>query len=623
MQVAYLDLVKEATPRMKSRLEQPPLVETVERAQDGEHDAFRDLVLRFQDMAVGYAYSLLGDFHLAEDAAQEAFIAVRFDLKSLRTPSAFVPWLRTVVRKHSDRISRQRRVDVTLEEQDERWATDAPTPLDAIERGEISEHVGRAIASLPQKQRDVVTLYYIGDQSSRQVAEFLNLPITTVKKRLHDAKPKLRRSTATLAKRFLKDHKPSQTQEFSDAVLRLTAPDQERDAATVYSLFEAEDHPSSHEWRAGRLSESHVDWNASRVAFMKDEGEEKLVAALNVYDLTMQIGNAEVRVAGINGDVLDGDLSDRRGYILDQIVPDALTSLSEAGYDLVVTFDDESFWMRHGFVLGWRALQWRVGVTDLRVNDVPTLEQIEASHQEELAAIYNTTSTGLTGTVRRPTYLRNKHPGEFSTYLWRGTDGKIAGYVSGSVGPGEGIFWVDEVAGDAEECLGVLRSVADAEDCTELFFDRLHYKSAVGVMLRQLGSCRLFTGARDGRARWYVVRVVNLRSLVTKLVPILRERLLGSGFSGWHGSLSIHLQEQETSQEITLIFKDDGIQVLEGVNASNSIRGDQSITQLLLGCESPDEVTSVNGIEVVGSDASDLLSVLFPIQYPQMENQAL
>ena len=608
---------------MNTRLEQPSLAETVERAQVGEHDAFRDLVLRFQDMAVGYAYSLLGDFHLAEDAAQEAFVAVHFELKSLRTPTAFVPWLRTVVRKHCDRISRQRRVDTPLDEQDDRWGTDTPTPLDAIEGGEILSSVNRAISSLPQKQRDVVTLYYMGEQSSRQVAEFLNLPITTVKKRLHDAKPKLRRSTATLAKRFMKDHKPSQTQEFSDSVLRFTAPDRERDAPAVYSLFEAEDHPSSHEWRAGRLSDSHVDWNASRVAFTEEENEERLVAALNVFDLTMRIGNAEVRVAGINGDVLEGDLSDRRGHILDRIVPDALNSMSEAGYDLVVTFDDESFWMRHGFVLGWRALQWRVSLDDLPVNDVPKLEQIEATHQDELAAVYNTSTIGLTGTVRRPTYRRNKHPGEFSTYFWRGADGKIAGYVSGSVGPGEATFWVDEVAGDAETGLAVLRSVADAEDCKEFYFDRLHYKSTVGLKLRQMGSCRLFTGARDGRARWYVARILNLKSLMSKLAPMLRNRLMNSRFAGWHGSLSICLQEQDASQSITLVFENDGIQVLEGANALNAISGDQSIVQLLLGCESPDEVVSVNGMEVVGSDTAGLLSVLFPEQYPQMENQAL
>lgn len=608
---------------MTPRLEQASLTDTVERAQSGEREAFRNLVLRFQDMAVGYAFSLLKDFHLAEDAAQEALVAVFFELKSLRSPSAFVPWLRTVVRKHCDRISRRRQIDRPFEEQDEAWMTDTPSPLDAIEQEEMSELVGQAIASLPQHQRDVVTLYYIGEQSSPQVAEFLNLPISTVKKRLHDAKPKLRRSTSTLAKRFLKDHKPSESTEFSDRVLRFTAIDREKDAASVYSLFEAEDHPSRHEWRAGRLSQSHADWNVSRVAFIQAGSEEKLVAALNVYDLTMRIGSAEVRVAGINGDVLDAQLTDRRENVFDGIVTDSLSSMSESGYDLVVTFDDESFWLRHGFVLGWRALQWQAKVTDLPHNRERKLERVESTHREELAAVYNASSSGLTGTVRRPTYRRNKHPGEFSTYMWRNSDGKIAGYISGGPGPAEGCFWVDEVAGDAETCLATLRSVADAEKCTECYFDRLHYKSAVGTLLRQRGSCRLFTGIRNGRARWYVAKIVNLKSLMNKLAPLLSERLQATGFEGWCGSLSILLEEDDASDAVTLVIEKGEIQVVDGAGASNSISGDQSITQLLLGCETPDEVIVSNGIEVKGERTADLVSVLFPAQFPQMENQAL
>ena len=61
---------------------------------------------------------------------------------------------------------------------------------------------------------------------------------------------------------------------------------------------------------------------------------------------------------------------------------------------------------------------------------------------------------------------------------------------------------MDEVAGEADTCLAVLRAIAEAEQCTELYFDRLHYKSAVGVRLRQTGSCRLFTGTKSAKARW-------------------------------------------------------------------------------------------------------------------------
>lgn len=58
----------------------------IERTRSGQLDAYGDLVRRFQDMAVDYAYSLLGDFHLAEDAAQEAFVRAYLELSELRQP---------------------------------------------------------------------------------------------------------------------------------------------------------------------------------------------------------------------------------------------------------------------------------------------------------------------------------------------------------------------------------------------------------------------------------------------------------------------------------------------------------------------------------------------------------
>lgn len=606
---------------MASREGNSSLAVTVRRAQGGEIPAFRELVVGFQDMAVGFAFSLLGDFHLAEDAAQEAFLAVFEDLGALREPGAFVPWLRTVVRKHCDRISRRRRLAEPLEADDERLLADAPSPLDAIEQDEVEEIVGRAIASLPAKQRDVVTLYYVGEQSGRQVATFLDLPLTTVKKRLHDAKPKLRRSMARMTKEFLEEHRPSRDSDFSERVLRLVAPDPSKDADAVYGLFEAEDHPSRDEWRAGRLADSHVDWRVSRIAFAREGGAERLVAALNVYDLAMRLGTAEIRVAGINGDVQSADHAGSRGDILARLAGEAVASLREEGYDMAVTFDDEALWLRHGFALGWRALQWQVLVADLPMADIPEVERVQSVHADDLAAVYNAAARGLTGTVRRPTYRRNKHPGEFLTYLWRGADGSTAGYVSGSPGPGE-YFWVDEVAGDATTCLAVLRSVADAEGCKELYFDRLHYKSAVGVQLRQMASCGLFTGTKSRKARWYVVSIVNLKATVTKLAPVLHERLLGSPLAGWRGSLSILLEQGDATEAVTLVVQDGGVDVRDGAVGSHGIRGGQAIAQLLLGSEEAGEVVGVNGIEVRG-DADALLPVLFPAQWPQMENQAL
>ncbi len=60
------------------------LQSTIAKAQSGDLDAYGQLVRGFQGMACGYAYSILGDFHLAEDAAQDAFIQAYRELGSLR-----------------------------------------------------------------------------------------------------------------------------------------------------------------------------------------------------------------------------------------------------------------------------------------------------------------------------------------------------------------------------------------------------------------------------------------------------------------------------------------------------------------------------------------------------------
>ena len=63
----------------------------VRRAQTDDLEAYNEIVRRLQDMAVMYAYSLLGDFHLAEDVAQESFVAAYLDLHKLQAPGIGAP----------------------------------------------------------------------------------------------------------------------------------------------------------------------------------------------------------------------------------------------------------------------------------------------------------------------------------------------------------------------------------------------------------------------------------------------------------------------------------------------------------------------------------------------------
>src|SRR5512136_1864218 len=82
------------------------LISLIQRAQAGDAEAYGVMVTRFQNMAYGYAYACLGDFDLAQDAAQEAFIEAYQRLPLLREPFAFPAWLKQIVYKHCDRLMR-------------------------------------------------------------------------------------------------------------------------------------------------------------------------------------------------------------------------------------------------------------------------------------------------------------------------------------------------------------------------------------------------------------------------------------------------------------------------------------------------------------------------------------
>ena len=81
----------------------------ISRAQAGDLDAYGRIIQRFQDMAVGYAYSILGDFHLAEDAVQEAFIEAYPILSRVYGPVTFPGWFRKIIFKHCNRLTRGKR----------------------------------------------------------------------------------------------------------------------------------------------------------------------------------------------------------------------------------------------------------------------------------------------------------------------------------------------------------------------------------------------------------------------------------------------------------------------------------------------------------------------------------
>ncbi len=163
----------------------------------GDMAAFSKVVIRFQDMVLGYAFSRLGDFHLAEDVAQESFIEAFCQLKKLRNINAFPGWMRFIVKKQCNRVSRRRKFSVIPLDYAGDVCNQEKNPLSTVEDNEERQKVLEAIRNLPRRHRDVTALYYIDGYSQEEISKFLRVRLSTVKKRLYDSRKKLKKRLKT------------------------------------------------------------------------------------------------------------------------------------------------------------------------------------------------------------------------------------------------------------------------------------------------------------------------------------------------------------------------------------------------------------------------------------------
>ena len=194
----------------------------VAAAQSGDKEAFSEVVKRCQDMAYGIAYALLGDAGLAQDAAQEAFIAAYLNLAALREPAAFPGWFRRVVIKHSDRERRSLKTSQPLDESAIPVAT-LPDPTHVLEAAEKNSEIYRAIAELPPIQKQIITLFYLRDYSQKEIQDFLELPISMIKKHLYTARKQLKGRLEMMIETQIQSNRPSQTGAFASEVQYLLA----------------------------------------------------------------------------------------------------------------------------------------------------------------------------------------------------------------------------------------------------------------------------------------------------------------------------------------------------------------------------------------------------------------
>lgn len=162
----------------------------IAQAQQGDRQAFGDLVLLHRSGVVNVVYRMCGDAVLAEDAAQEAFIRAWAKLPDYQPRAPFRSWLyRIATNAALDALRRER---PTVDVSDVPLAAPGIGPEALVSRQERAQQVQEAVLALPTASRTVLILREYEGLSYKEIADVLEIPLGTVMSRLNYARSALR-----------------------------------------------------------------------------------------------------------------------------------------------------------------------------------------------------------------------------------------------------------------------------------------------------------------------------------------------------------------------------------------------------------------------------------------------
>lgn len=177
-------------------------VKLIRSTLSGDDTAFSELVYKYQKSVHALAWRKIGDFQIAEEIAQDTFLQAYKKLATLKNPTQFAGWLYVIAanlctdwkrKKRKKPIMRSLETDTSgtldrtsyemyLEEQREKKA--------AEHRQELVKNL---LDKLPESERTVVTLHYLGEMTSEAISEFLGVSVNTIKSRLRRARKRLQK----------------------------------------------------------------------------------------------------------------------------------------------------------------------------------------------------------------------------------------------------------------------------------------------------------------------------------------------------------------------------------------------------------------------------------------------
>lgn len=184
------------------------MAETVKQTTDeqlivsfrsGDEKAFADLVRRYERELYRFLFRFLGRQAAAEDVFQETFLQVHLSADRFEVHRRFRPWLYTIAankaRDHLRREKRRPTVQLTGGEDGddngtrllEQFVRDETTPDVILDEREQKELVRKVVAQVPDRLREILLLGYFEQLSYKEMSEVLDIPLGTVKSRLHAA----------------------------------------------------------------------------------------------------------------------------------------------------------------------------------------------------------------------------------------------------------------------------------------------------------------------------------------------------------------------------------------------------------------------------------------------------
>ncbi|HEY8412513.1 MAG TPA: sigma-70 family RNA polymerase sigma factor, partial [Pyrinomonadaceae bacterium] len=252
-------------------------------------EAFGELVVRFQDMAFACAFAVLGDVYLAQDTAQEAFVIAWQKLAQLREPAAFPGWFKRIVLSQCNRLTRCKRLQIVPLDDDVNAPAIDAGPHASAERRDLVAKVMRAINELPENERLVTTLFYIDGYTQADIGDFLEVPVSTVNKRLYSARQRLK-NNVDLLKTDLRQQRPSRDANFSNEVNTKLRPFHDPDWPTVSAIAfarAADDAPGHELWlrRRQKFDESRY----FRRHYVVENAEAKQIIAYGAVEQSIYL----------------------------------------------------------------------------------------------------------------------------------------------------------------------------------------------------------------------------------------------------------------------------------------------------------------------------------------------